>query len=634
MQQSIFPSQVFIAGNPNSGKTTLFNLLTGLRHKTANYPGVTVESKAGKIKLLNENKEFVYIECSDLPGIYGMEPASKDEESAVEVFHKALTYKDQALLLYVIDSTNFPRSLSLLLQLKSMGFKIAVLLNMYDLARNKGYSIDDKELSRILHMPVLKSDKRGIAIAKDVKDIIGQYGNIDFNVDGEQEEIQISDIVKQCFSQPKINWSTYIQSADKILLHPIFGPLIFFVVMALVFQSIFSWSALPMDLIENLMAFAGSSLYDILPPGILRELLVKGVLTGISGVLVFIPQIAFLFFFIAIMEESGYLARISFLFDRIMHKFGLNGRSTIALIGGAACAVPSILSARTISNKKERLITIFVTPFISCSARLPVYAVLIGFVVPDKSWYFFNLQGLVLLFLYFLGIFAAFLTAFILHIFIKSEEKSFLILEMPFYKRPSVSQIIRTVWGKVYSFVSNAGKIILAISIVLWFLASYGPGDKMQSINIAYEKLEQTEENAARMQAEKLENSYAGMMGKYIEPLMTPLGFDWKIGVALITSFAAREVFVGTMSTLYSVGSDDEKKLSEKLALQIRADGSPMYTPGVSMALLLFYVFALQCMSTLAVVKKETESWKIPLMQFIFMGALAYLSAWLAYTLI
>lgn len=634
MQKSIFPSQVFIAGNPNSGKTTLFNLLTGLRHKTANYPGVTVESKAGKIKLLNEKKEFVYIECSDLPGIYGMEPASKDEEVAVEAFHKALTYKDQALLLYVIDSTNFPRSLPLLLQLKSMGFKIAVLLNMYDLARNKGYSIDDKELSRILHMPVLKSDKRGIAIAKDVKDIIGQYGNIDFNADGEQKEIQVSDIVKQCFSQPKINWSTYIQSADKILLHPIFGPLIFFVVMALVFQSIFSWSALPMDLIENLMAFAGSSLYDILPPGILRELLVKGVLTGISGVLVFIPQIAFLFFFIAIMEESGYLARISFLFDRIMHKFGLNGRSTIALIGGAACAVPSILSARTISNKKERLITIFVTPFISCSARLPVYAVLIGFVVPDKSWYFFNLQGLVLLFLYFLGIFAAFLTAFILHIFIKSEEKSFLILEMPFYKRPSVSQIIRTVWTKVYSFVSNAGKIILAISIVLWFLASYGPGDKMQSINIAYEKLEQTEENAARMQAEKLENSYAGMMGKYIEPLMTPLGFDWKIGVALITSFAAREVFVGTMSTLYSVGSDDEKKLSEKLALQIRADGSPMYTPGVSMALLLFYVFALQCMSTLAVVKKETESWKIPLMQFIFMGALAYLSAWLAYTLI
>lgn len=634
MQKSIFPSQVFIAGNPNSGKTTLFNLLTGLRHKTANYPGVTVESKAGKIKLLNENKEFVYIECSDLPGIYGMEPASKDEEVAVEAFHKALTYKDQALLLYVIDSTNFPRSLPLLLQLKSMGFKIAVLLNMYDLARNKGYSIDDKELSRILHMPVLKSDKRGIAIAKDVKDIIGQYGNIDFNADGEQEEIQVSDIVKQCFSQPKINWSTYIQSADKILLHPIFGPLIFFVVMALVFQSIFSWSALPMDLIENLMAFAGSSLYDILPPGILRELLVKGVLTGISGVLVFIPQIAFLFFFIAIMEESGYLARISFLFDRIMHKFGLNGRSTIALIGGAACAVPSILSARTISNKKERLITIFVTPFISCSARLPVYAVLIGFVVPDKSWYFFNLQGLVLLFLYFLGIFAAFLTAFILHIFIKSEEKSFLILEMPFYKRPSVSQIIRTVWGKVHSFVSNAGKIILAISIVLWFLASYGPGDKMQSINIAYEKLEQTEENAARMQAEKLENSYAGMMGKYIEPLMTPLGFDWKIGVALITSFAAREVFVGTMSTLYSVGSEDEKKLSEKLALQKRADGSPMYTPGVSMALLLFYVFALQCMSTMAVVKKETESWKIPLMQFIFMGALAYLSAWLAYTLI
>ena len=634
MQKSIFPSQVFIAGNPNSGKTTLFNLLTGLRHKTANYPGVTVESKAGKIKLLNEKKEFVYIECSDLPGIYGMEPASKDEEVAVEAFHKALTYKDQALLLYVIDSTNFPRSLPLLLQLKSMGFKIAVLLNMYDLARNKGYSIDDKELSRILHMPVLKSDKRGIAIAKDVKDIIGQYGNIDFNADGEQEEIQVSDIVKQCFSQPKINWSTYIQSADKILLHPIFGPLIFFVVMALVFQSIFSWSALPMDLIENLMAFAGSTLYDILPPGILRELLVKGVLTGISGVLVFIPQIAFLFFFIAIMEESGYLARISFLFDRIMHKFGLNGRSTIALIGGAACAVPSILSARTISNKKERLITIFVTPFISCSARLPVYAVLIGFVVPDKSWYFFNLQGLVLLFLYFLGIFAAFLTAFILHIFIKSEEKSFLILEMPFYKRPSVSQIIRTVWGKVHSFVSNAGKIILAISIVLWFLASYGPGDKMQSINIAYEKLEQTEENAARMQAEKLENSYAGMMGKYIEPLMTPLGFDWKIGVALITSFAAREVFVGTMSTLYSVGSEDEKKLSEKLALQKRADGSPMYTPGVSMALLLFYVFALQCMSTLAVVKKETESWKIPLMQFIFMGALAYLSAWLAYTLI
>ncbi len=634
MASNDLPKNILLAGNPNCGKTTLFNMLTGMRHHTANYPGVTVETKSANIKILNSDKQFVHIPCTDLPGIYSLDAKSLDEEIAVNTFKNQLEYKDSALLFYIVDSTNFPKSLNLFYELHKLGFKMVLVLNMYDLAQNKGYSINILKLSELLDVPVMKVEKRSQATVNEFKQYIKIFGNLVSNSANLNSLPPIENLVAQTFHQPAINWAGFIQKADKFLLHPILGPLIFFGIMAMVFQSIFSWSAIPMLAIENLMGNVAKFLGNSLPEGKINDLIVEGIIPGITGVLVFIPQIAFLFFFIAIMEESGYLARVSFMFDRLMQKFGLNGRSVISLIGGAACAVPSILSARTISNKKERLITIFVTPFISCSARLPVYAVLIGLVVPKREWFIFNTQGLVLLGLYLLGIIAAFVSAWILSKFIKSEQKSFLILELPFYKRPTFEQVARVVWNKVQGFVLSAGKVILAISIVLWFLASHGPADRFKSIEQQFASVELTDEQKSLKSSLKLENSYAGIVGKTIEPLIKPLGFDWKIGIALFTSFAAREVFVGTMSTIYSVGSENEKLLTEKLSEQKRPDGTPVFTLGVSVALMLFYAFAMQCMSTLAVVKKETESWLVALAQFAYMGVFAWVSAWMAYVLL
>lgn len=634
MSTKSLPTSILLAGNPNSGKTTLFNMLTGMRHHTANYPGVTVETKSANIKIHLSADDVKFIPCTDLPGIYSLDAQSIDEEVAVKTFKNQLEVKESALLFYVIDSTNFPKSLNLFYELYNLGFKMVLVLNMYDLARNKGYSINILKLSELLNVPVIKIEKRSPAIINEIKQQIKNFEAFDREDRVNKPLIAVEEVVAQTFSRPAINWGGFIQKADKYLLHPILGPLIFFSIMAMVFQSIFSWSAIPMHAIEKAMGYLANLLAEIIPSGPINDLVIEGILPGITGVLIFIPQIAFLFLFIAIMEESGYLARVSFMFDRIMQKFGLNGRSVISLIGGAACAVPSILSARTISNKKERLITIFVTPFISCSARLPVYAVLIALVVPKQEWFIFNSQGLVLLGLYSLGIIAALLSAWILSKLIKTEHKSFLILELPFYKRPTFEQVMRVVWNKVRGFVLSAGKVILAISIVLWFLASHGPAKRFKSIEQQFVGVELTEDEKARRSALKLENSYAGILGKTIEPVIKPLGFDWKIGIALITSFAAREVFVGTMSTIYSVGAEDELLLTQKLSEQKKPDGTPVFTLGVSVALMLFYAFAMQCMSTLAVVKKETESWVIALGQFAYMGALAWLSAWLAYVIL
>lgn len=634
MATNSLPKNILLAGNPNCGKTTLFNMLTGMRHHTANYPGVTVETKSANIKILNSDKQFVFIPCTDLPGIYSLDAKSLDEEVAVKTFQNQIESKDSALLFYIVDSTNFPKSLNLFYELHKLGFKMVLVLNMYDLAQNKDYSINILKLSELLGVPVIKIEKRSQATVNEFKQHIKNFQKLPSKSETKNVLPPIEEVVAKSFYQPAINWAGFIQKADKYLLHPVFGPLIFFSIMAMVFQSIFSWSTIPMQAIENLMSNVAKFLGHTFPDGKINDLIVQGIMPGITGVLVFIPQIAFLFFFIAIMEESGYLARVSFMFDRLMQKFGLNGRSVISLIGGAACAVPSILSARTISNKKERLITIFVTPFISCSARLPVYAVLIALVVPKREWLIFNTQGLVLLGLYLLGIIAAFLSAWILNKFIKSDQKSFLILELPFYKRPTFEQVARVVWNKVQGFVLSAGKVILAISIVLWFLASHGPADRFKGIEQEFAGVELTDEQKSLKSSQKLENSYAGIVGKTIEPLIKPLGFDWKIGIALFTSFAAREVFVGTMSTIYSVGSENEQLLSEKLSEQKRPDGTPVFTLGVSVALMLFYAFAMQCMSTLAVVKKETESWLVALAQFAYMGVFAWVSAWMAYVLL
>lgn len=634
MAEVSYPKNILLAGNPNSGKTTIFNILTGLNHHTANYPGVTVEVKSGNIKLLDDTKSFINIPCIDLPGIYSLQAQSLDEEVAVNRFKKEAEEKENSLLFYIVDSLNFPKSIHLFYELHKLGFNMVLVLNMYGLAKKSGIVIDSNKLSELLKVPVLVIENRSPAVANNFKKQIRSFSEIkDTKVPSESMASQ-EEIIDKCFSQPQVNWAKFIQKADSILLHPVLGPIVFLLIMALVFQSIFSWSSIPMLAIEDMMASLAQYVEKILPAGKINDLLVNGVLAGITGVLVFIPQIAFLFLFIAIMEESGYLARVSFLFDSFMQKFGLNGRSVISFIGGAACAVPSVLSARTISNKKERLITIFVTPFISCSARLPVYAILIALVVPQKKWFIFNSQGLVLLFLYLLGIVAALLTSYFLHLFLKNDQKSFLILEMPYYKKPHVKQVLLIVWNKVKTFILSAGKVILAISVVLWFMASHGPDSRYENIEAQYVGVNMSPIDSAQKSALLLENSYAGIVGKKMEPFIEPLGFDWKIGIALFTSFAAREVFVGTMSTIYSVGSDNEVLLTKKLSEQKKPDGTPVFTLGVAVSLMLFYVFAMQCMSTLAVVKKETESWTIAILQLLYMGALAWVSAWIAYNII
>lgn len=629
-----FPHTILLAGNPNSGKTTLFNQLTGLRHKTANYPGVTVETRSGSVKLLNDKGVFEQIPCVDLPGVYSLNPDSADEEVAVKAIRERVAGAAEALLLYVADSTNLPRSLDLFFQLRALGFRMVFVMNMADLAERSGIQTDTAALSEWLQCPVLSVNSRGNKAVNQIKDAIRHSAALPHIALPSPGAEDIRRKTEEIWKSPRINWAHFLQKADSWLMHPFWGVLIFMAIMTLVFQSVFAWASYPMDWIEGGMAWLTTQIAGVLPAGVFTDLLTQGILAGITGVLVFIPQIAFLFLFIAIMEESGYMARVSFLFDRFMRRFGLNGRSTIALIGGAACAVPSILSARTISNRKERLITIFVTPLMSCSARLPVYTVLIALVVPDERIFIFNVQGLVLMGLYLAGIVGALGTAWLLNLFFPGKETGFLIMELPFYKRPHWTGIFDTVKSKVSTFVFDAGKIIVAISIVLWVLASYGPPARMRAVDERYASLPQTEETENRKASEKLEHSYAGIMGKVAEPLIRPLGFDWKIGIALITSFAAREVFVGTMSTLYSVGSEDETRLTEKLSEQKRADGTPVFTLGVSVALMLFYAFAMQCMSTFAVVKRETQSWWIPLAQFAYMTLLAWGSAFLAYVIL
>jgi ferrous iron transport protein B len=432
------------------------------------------------------------------------------------------------------------------------------------------------------------------------------------------------------------NWTDKI---DKIVTHNVLGPLIFFAAMFFLFQAVFSWATPMMDFIEGSFAQLNILLKKTLPNNWLSALFTEGIIAGLSGVLVFIPQIAILFFLISVLEEIGYMARAVYLFDRVMQRFGLNGRSIVALISGGACAIPAIMSTRTIGNPKERLITILVTPLISCSARIPVYALLIGFVVPpDRVWGVFNLQGVVFAGLYLLSAISALASAWVFKKIIKNDENAFLAMELPEYRMPLWKNIRNTVIHKVLAFIKEAGKIILMVSIVLWFLASFGPSDAMSKAAVLAEK-EATEKHFDAPQADaliaarKTEASYAGLMGRFMEPAIRPLGFDWKIGIALISSFAAREVFVGTMSTIYSVGSNSETSIREKMRQDVRQDGTPVYTMATAVSLLIFYVFAMQCMSTMAVVRRETGSWKWVWIQFAYMSVLAYFGSFLAYQL-
>lgn len=698
--------KVALVGNPNSGKSTLFNVLTGLNQKIGNFPGVTVEKKIGFFKL-SDNRT---VQITDLPGTYSIYPKSRDESIVMDALADKNNPDYPELIIFVADASNLKRNLLLFSQVADLQIPIIIALNMMDLANQSGIEISVDELAQKLGVQVIPISARkqvGIdrlkeaiqnasaiplqlpsieveALAPELiqkiqsdlniehpyvaLQIAHQYESMPF-LSAEQknyvhelnsahdfhsQKLQAAETIARynaindvLFDTVKIHADpkseTYSNKIDKILTHKIFGFAIFFAILFLIFQSIFAWSEYPMTLIEDLFMWLTDQVTQILPPGLFADLLIDGVLAGLSGVIIFIPQIAILFAFISILEDTGYMARVTFMMDKIMRKVGLSGKSIVPLIGGFACAVPSIMSARNIESWKDRMITIMVTPLIACSARLPVYTLLISLVVPDeKVWGLINMQGIALMFLYVLSILGAILVAWVMKLIIKSKERGYFIMELPVYRMPRWNNVFLTMYRSVKAFVFEAGKVIIAVSIILWVLSSFGPGDRFEKIEAKYnsESLIQQhpQDEIDRMKAsEKLENSYAGILGKSIEPVIKPLGFDWKIGIALITSFAAREVFVGTMATIYSVDADDSEVESVRQKMQSARNtetGLPVFTTAVAFSLMMFYAFAMQCISTIAVVYRETKSWKWPAIQFAYMTALAYLASFIVYNLL
>lgn len=636
--------KIALLGNPNTGKSSVFNLLTGLRQKVSNFPGVTVEKKHGSFTVGNDKAEII-----DLPGTYSLIPRSVDEEIVSKVLSNKEDEDYPDLILAVLDASKIENNLFLFTQLYDLDIPIVLILNMWDLSKKQGLKINIQELQKVFPDVTIICTNARIGIGRDrIIEAIKNHKSrentkfiepSEYPEEEEEEEYQrkIAALRKNKILELSPH---YIQKEarkerkrlDRFFVHPIWGYLFFLLVLLLIFQSIFSFASYPMDWIESLFLQLSQITSEVLPPGVLNSIISQGILPGIGGVLIFIPQIALLFFFIAILEETGYLSRVVFIMDRIMRPLGLNGKSIVPLMSSLACAIPGVMSARTISNWKERLITILIAPLMSCSARIPVYTLLIALVIPESYVFgFLNVQGLVLFGLYFLGIIGALLTALVLKFLIKNKSKGFLLLELPNLKPPVWRNIGYTVLEKVKIFVFDAGKIILAISILLWFLASYGPGDKMsesaQELVKTKKYIELSKEDQMSLKSSvSLENSYIGHLGKYIEPIIRPLGYDWKIGISLISSFAAREVFVGSLSTIYAVHDEHEEKekLLDTMKKEKRADGTPTYNFASGLSLMVFYVFAMQCMSTLAVVKRETKSWKWPIIQLFFMGIMAY----------
>ena len=695
--------KVALVGNPNSGKSSLFNQLTGLKQKIGNFPGVTVEKRSGLTSLPDGST----LELIDLPGIYSIYPRSLDERIVSEILldHHSPTTPDKVVV--IADATNLKRGLLLLSQIIDLGLPTILALNMMDLVARAGISYDIKALSGKLGIPVVPINARmGIGLEElkkviaspthappepifaiweetrapvsELRETLGvdndyeayqfleQPQSLKFLTKKERQSVDeirnryqffpgkfqgaetiqryslIQDLLNEVtLKQTDFSWKNYSKKIDKVLTHKFWGYALFFGLLFLIFQAIFAWATVPMDMIDVLFSDLSRYLHKVLPDGPLTSLLADGIVPGIGGIIIFVPQIAILFAFISILEESGYMARVVFLMDKLMRRFGLNGKSVVPLMSGVACAIPAIMATRTIDNWKERTITIFVTPLMSCSARLPVFTILIALIVPEQKLFgFFNLQGIALMGLYLLGFLAALGSAWIMKQIIRVTERSFLIMELPTYRLPRWSNVGYTIVEKTKAFVLEAGKVIMAISIILWVLASYGPGDKLT--NAREHVLAQTgnqqltgERLEDKIAAYKLENSYAGVIGKALEPAIKPLGYDWKIGIALVTSFAAREVFVGTMATIYSIGSadiDDDATIKSRMKEEVNPEtGGPMFTPAVGFSLLVFYLFAMQCMSTIAVVYRETGGWKWPLIQLVYMTTLAYVAAWIVY---
>ena len=702
--------KIALIGNPNSGKSSVFNALTGLNQKVANFPGVTVDKRLGYSVIKNTNGESVNCEFIDLPGTYSLYPKSPEEKIPFQLLCDPQNEMHPNVTIVIADGTNLKRNLFLCSQIIDLKIPVILIINMIDIVRFKKIEIDFKKLSHRLGIPVIpmnarkkeglaelkaaitstiiplennfidirsfspvviesirnivnvKSDYNAFLVANNI-DLISSFEIHEFNKEKIREvsvtnnfnssQMQaretierykvITQIMNDCVVSPEnpIRRS-YSYRIDNILTHRIWGYLIFIFILFLIFQAIFAWARYPMDLIDSGFRWLSVAISRGLPQGFINDLIVDGILAGLNGIVVFVPQIALLFFFVAILEDTGYMSRVSFLMDKMMRKFGLNGKSLIPLMSGVACAVPAIMSARTIQNRKERLITIMVTPLMSCSARLPVYTLLIALIIPGNYIYGFNMQGLVLMIMYLIGFVAAIAAAWVMKHIIHSNERSFYVMEMPMYRAPRWKTIGIHIAEKVRVFLFDAGKVIISISIILWMLSSFGPSGEFNRIEEKYKKPSLTSSTSLneiekKIQTEKLEYSYAGKLGHVIEPAIKPLGYDWKIGIALITSFAAREVFVGTMSTIYSVGTGESAKLTvkEKMQNEINEDtGGPRYTFATGISLMLFYAFAMQCMSTVAGVYRETRRIKYPVLQFIYMGAMAYAASLVAYQLL
>ena len=706
---TIVPKQIVhiaLVGNPNSGKTSLFNALTGLNQKVGNFPGVTVDKKTGSTSI----SDSITGNVIDLPGTYSLYPKRLDEW----VSYRVLLNQDKQIkadvFVIAIDASNLKRNLLFCSQIIDLKKPVVVALTMADLAKKKGIQIDIPELERELGVPVIAvNPRRGRGISQlkkaieqtafnmykvPTRDFIenrelaaasieelrrvipetSDYSAIHYLINHEEFELdqvtqdtienierkhnfnhtktqateilqrysRIKHIMNVAVAEPDPLQQTILtDKLDNVLLHRRWGHLILLAVLFLLFQSVFWLAQYPMTWIETGFSSLSMWLSQSLQEGWWSDLLINGIVAGLSGILIFVPQIMILFGLITLLEDSGYMARISFLSDRLMRSVGLNGKSVMPLISGFACAVPAIMSARSIENRKERLLTILITPLMSCSARLPVYIILIGLIIPNTFLLgFLSVQGLVMMGLYLLGLTIALLIAFVAKWFIKVNEKSFFILELPTYRSPRLANVGQAMINKAKIFVTEAGKIIMVISLVLWALSSFGPAKKMAVVEKNYEqaKIQKLKPDAVietEYSTAKLENSYAGILGKSIEPAITPLGYDWRIGIALITSFAAREVFVGTMATLYSVGEDEEGLLlRDKLKAAKREDGTVLFTLATGVSLMVFYLFAMQCMSTLAIVRRETRTWKWPLIQLVYMTALAYLMSFLFYQLL
>ena len=691
---------VALIGNPNTGKTSVFNALTGLNQKVGNYPGITVEKKQGSCRLDRITKARIL----DLPGTYSLNASSMDESVVVELLLNKNDPDFPDVAVVVTDVENLKRNLLLFTQIKDLEIPTVLVINMSDQMQRKGIKIDIEKLEeKLITSVVLVSTRQNSGVEK-LKQILIDYRSIstlpildpitidqdyfenlgkafpnqslyklwlvitqDVNFtklerqkvpDSTQFKTQsqtylkklqqretikryqsINQILKETYRVNREEATDLRSKLDNLLIHKYWGYVIFFMILLIIFQAIFDWSSVPMDSIDSSFARMSEWIKTQMPAGILTDLIAEGVISGLGGIVIFIPQIAFLFLFISILEETGYMSRVVFLMDRGLRKFGLSGKSVVPLISGTACAIPAVMATRNIENWKERLITILVVPFTTCSARLPVYMILISLVIPNDRLLGINYQGLTLMGLYLIGFLMAIVSASILNRLLKSPNKSYFVVEMPNYKLPLLKNVAITVWEKTRSFVVEAGKIILAISILLWFMASFGPGEKFSN---AEQIITQQYSNEALNDLElenkiasfKLENSYIGILGKTIEPIILPLGYDWKIGIALISSFAAREVFVGTLATIYSVERDAEETIKIRMARETRSDGSRLFNLPTGISLMLFYAFAMQCMSTLAIVKKETNSWKWPGIQLFSMTIIAYLSALMAYQIL